>query len=299
MMIGFSGRYRLEKRRHGIVIEQTPWFDNLITDAGLNSFGTGFSVPRVYLGTGSSAPGVGDTGLSGSLLAERTLVPVGASQQTETEPYYHVYTYQTSFLVGAVVGTVSEIAIGRGLPIDLLFSKSLVYDINGVLTSVTYTDLDQAVVHYELRQYPVIEDLETEITINEVVRAVVVRPANLGVSGLWVCPVGQIIRSYVAPTTFLPARAYTGALGSIFGVPEGTTADGVRNTELPYAAGSLKRETSCFWDPITMAGTFPSFRTGYYGGGQYQFSIDPPIIKTDRQTLRLDYECRWGRYEEE
>ena len=297
MNLGFSGRYRLEKWRHGTLIEQTPWFDNLITDAGLNSFGTGFSTPRVYLGDGAGAPAAGDTGLSGTLIAERTLGLFTSSSSVSVEPYYHAILYTTAFLVGAVVGTVSEIGIGRGLPIDLLFSRSLVYGVDGGLTSVTYTGADQAVVHYELRQYPVIDDLETEITINSVVRSVVARPARLGASGLWVCSVGQSIRAYSSSTTFLAGRAYTGAIDDIFGFPTGSTADGDRVIDATYVAGSLKRETSCIWDPDTMAGTFPSFMTGYYGGGQCQFSIDPPIVKTDRQLLRLDYECRWGRYE--
>ncbi len=40
MILGLRGRYRLIVRQGGHLVRRSPWFDNLITDAGLELIGT-------------------------------------------------------------------------------------------------------------------------------------------------------------------------------------------------------------------------------------------------------------------
>jgi hypothetical protein len=303
-MIGIAGQYRIERRRNGRVIEQTPWFGNLVTDAGLDSFGTGFLTPLVYLGTGSTPPTVADTGLSGTLVA--SMGAGGAFNQSVNldvraaePPAYYAQRYLWAFPVGAVVGTVAEVAIGKGSPINLLFSRALARDEDGDLAAVTFSAADQAVVHYELRQYVDLSDLALTVAINGVDRSVIVRPSSIETSSMWGLQVGRpIVAVGLTLGETVKAQAYPGALGAVTSTPGGTAVDCDRLDQLPYVAGSLKRAVSAWWNPATLAGTYPSFRTRFFYGGAYQFSVDPPMILTDRQTLRLDYECTWGRYEE-
>jgi hypothetical protein len=214
-------------------------------------------------------------------------------------PTYYAQAYVWAFDVGAVVGTVSEVAIGKGSPISLLFSRALARDEEGNLAAVTFTETDQAVVHYELRQYVDLSDLELTVSINGVARSIVVRPSEVETSSMWGLQIGKaIVAVGLTLGETVKGQAYPGSIGEVTGTPDGTVVDCDRIDQMPYAAGSLKRAVSAWWNPATLAGTYPSFRTRFFYGGAYQFSVDPPIILTDRQTLRLDYECEWGRYEE-
>jgi hypothetical protein len=292
---GLSGRYRLERYRHGVLQEQTPWFDNLITDAGLNSFGVGFpSAALVYLGTGSSSPTAADTGLSGTLLASRSGGSTSWSASTDSDPPFHRAITVTTFAIGEVIGTVAEIGIGYGGGITLLFSRSLVRDIDGNMTAITFTAVDQAIVYYELRQYFSLDDIETSITINETEHAVILRPAFVESLDHWKPVFSARIRAN-------HMVAYTGDIGTVYLGPSGTALSSAQIIEEPYVAGSLRRGASTYWHPGTGSGTFMSFRMAFtYPGssyaGTYQFSIDPTITKSDRQTLRMDFECTWARH---
>ena len=50
-----KGRYKLIKIKGGIQISETPWFDNLILDSGLNPWGTGTTIAGAAIGTDNTA----------------------------------------------------------------------------------------------------------------------------------------------------------------------------------------------------------------------------------------------------
>lgn len=154
MHSGVCGRYRLTVRRSGAVIQQTPWFDNLIVNNGLDLLGTRlFSrcMPNCYVGTGNAAPQNTDTSLAAQIASTGNRSGGENGSQTNSSPYYHrrVYTYR--FSKGAAQGNLQEVGVGRGS--SNLFSRALILDEQGNPTTLTITDIDILDVEYEFRLY--------------------------------------------------------------------------------------------------------------------------------------------------
>src|SRR5699024_7964983 len=101
---GVYGRYRLTVRRDEEVIEQTPWFDNLIVDNGLDLLGTTTfdnCVPYAYVGTDSTAPANTDTSLGAQIAATNSNGPGDTNTSNTTgSPYYFGYKYVKRFAKG-------------------------------------------------------------------------------------------------------------------------------------------------------------------------------------------------------
>jgi len=96
-------------------------------------------------------------------------------------------------------------------------------------------------------------------------------------------------------SSFTSRRAYNGNIGTITGMPNGTT-DSINNPVLAYEAGSLRRKF------VTGAGLNEANLTGgirsvflRMGIGAFQIQFDPPIPKTDQTVLSLEVSHSWGR----
>ena len=74
----YSGQYKLQViSLDGHIKHETDWFDNLITNAGLDTHGKGWANTfRAYIGTGSSASDLQRLMLITEFSLDRTAVPV-------------------------------------------------------------------------------------------------------------------------------------------------------------------------------------------------------------------------------
>lgn len=271
-----SGRYKLEVRRHGVLIHDTGWFDNLITDAGLNALGESVNISAyVMVGTSNAAPAATDTALIAQIASKDTsTVPSKTSSQgVETAGGRYGWLRLTCpFAQGAVVGIVAEVGIGWNS--TNVFSRSLVSPAAPII------DVDQLTVVYELRMYIPTADITGTVNIGGTSYNYTIRPikaASTNYAGEespgWATKLpilGASARKWVN-TPFDPYTVWNGCLtygapavlqtnveetalrtadggGSVSPSPSGgSTPNGTTPTNHAYSTGSLRCEFSFLW----------------------------------------------------
>jgi hypothetical protein len=304
--VGIAGRYKLEVYRKGILIEQTPWFDNLITDEGLDYIGGSYStVARCVVGTGNTTPTYADRTLVNQVAVSNSHVRVGGAVEhfvnTSNPDLYYTYSIvRYGFAIGAVVGSIAEVGIGQN---DPLFSRSLIKDEAGNPSTLTLTAADQLFVLYEHRLYTPTADTAISFEANGVTQTGTRRIA------LWNKNLGWAVRT--PPTRISPSisRAYgyygSSGLGAMTDEPSGTrrNATGGSLVVTPYVKTSHQIDACCY---VPGSGTLNAIMVGPYSGLLYdgamyqaawQFFFSPGIQKTEAQTLQMCWRMQWARYE--
>jgi len=134
-----KGKYKLEavkKNASGVIISKrklTDWFDNLITNAGLNLHATTNCVASVSIGTGSSIPSVSDTSLAAA--ANSVTLDSVESYKLQESPYYAYSRYYFEFPTG-INNAFTEVGIFSSG--GTMFSRSLIEDAVGDPTIIMF-----------------------------------------------------------------------------------------------------------------------------------------------------------------
>ena len=135
------------------------WFDNLITDTGLDQIsnvplGTG-NVPylftQAYVGTGDTPPAFSDSSLADYLASSDVVESTGINSYVAGSPPYWRYVRTYTFAPGTVTGVLSE--VGVGYTKDTLFSRALIVDVLGRISPITVLADEGIQLVYELRSY--------------------------------------------------------------------------------------------------------------------------------------------------
>lgn len=162
-----GGRFRMRViRPDGTVRVDTGWFKNLITNNGLDLPATnGLWCRRCYVGSGNTAPAVGDTSLVSQVAVSTDKAGPDSAGHVFTdaptnEAGYHFFTKTYNFGPGVAEGVLAEVAVGEG-PSNL-FSRALILDGLGNPTTVTVLSDEILDVTYELRMYH--QDLGDDVT---------------------------------------------------------------------------------------------------------------------------------------
>lgn len=290
-----SGRYRIRVLCPGGKIRQdTGWFDNLVLDAGLNRMGTDSYLSHCSVGTGTAAPVVSQTTLSGHTASTSTVVSQ-ASSAHQSLPYYGVRRMQYRFVAGQATGNLSE--VGAGWAANTLFSRALIVDDLGDPTTITVLADEALDVTYELRLFPPLDDVISSVTIGASTYTMTARSSLVasggdrdgwGLSGGVVqCENVNLYRPY----------AYSGDIGDITQSPSGTSAQAGICGNAAYANNSLERGMSASWglSEGNLDGGIRSIVLMTNGLGRYQFQFDPVIPKTSSNSLALNFKVAWGR----
>lgn len=268
------------------------WFDNLITDGGLNRLGVGETGTYCLVGSGSTPPTNGDTALSTFITSTSNYdLTTGAASSS---PYYGWERYKYRFAQGAAAGNISEIGIGWAATNANLFARTLVKDSGGNPTTVTILASEYLDVFHEVRIYAPANDLTSQVTIAGVVHDVIVRPSYVtaGDPGRWrpfrtqAVSIGAYINNYT----------YSGTIGAQTVGPSGSTGPlSVSNST--YVANSLKRTAvlSANLDSSNFGGGIRSLEFGTVGMGSWQIQFTPTIAKDNTKTLSLTVEVSWAR----
>ena len=122
MRIEFEGRYQLWVERDGEITESTGWFDNLITDNGLDLIGTGYS-PNCHVGSGTTPPEYTDTQLESYVASVGFLEAWYDDAGLSETPQYRSRFRRYRAGIGAISGQISEVGIGPAQ--DNLVSRAL------------------------------------------------------------------------------------------------------------------------------------------------------------------------------
>lgn len=310
--IEMAGRYKLEVRRGGQLVHDTGWFDNLITNAGLEAIGEAKALCQyAMVGTDNTAPANTNTTL-GAQIAYQNGASASAQGVETSSPRYGWHRRTYTFAQGAVVGNVAEVGVGWST--TAVFSRSL------VSPAISLLSIDQLTVVYELRMYLPTTNATGSVTIGGDTYNYTIRPAYAATSNQAGTGNGMgWIPSLPALTATTRAWSNASVLAYSFGPPAvvqtdvetvvikqtdgGTTSPGAGATDQPdsvsnaaYSAASLSCQFTLTWG-ISRGNDSGGIRAFIYNGmfGTYQCVLDATIPKDNTKTLVMTWSQTWAR----
>lgn len=260
-------------------------FENLILNSGLdllanNGISASLRVGRV--GGGNTPPTQGDDQLD-SEIAFKSDGPFTINVNEAGR--YVAFKRSTEFGQGAAAGNISEVAISHSD--GTLFSRSLVKNTQGDPITLTVQANEFLTLEYELRVNQPTQDFN--FTVDG--KTIVLRAANINSSAYWTDR-GFILSS---SDVFSRGLASTGNLSPVSGSLPVTSISRVGSVvNNAYTPGSFSRTGSLVWGIENANQQISSCLFGM-GPGYWQFSIDPPINKTNEDELTIDVSLTWAR----
>ncbi|TXH55301.1 MAG: hypothetical protein E6Q97_09085 [Desulfurellales bacterium] len=311
--IEMAGRYKIEVRRRGELVHDTGWFDNLITNAGLEAIGEDKRLSRYCMvGTDNTAPANTNTTLGAQIAYQDGTSATSQGVETSS-PRYGWFRNTYTFPQGAVVGNVAEVGVGWST--TAVFSRSL------VSPAISLLSIDQLTVVYELRMYLPTTNTTGSVTIGGDTYNYTIRPALAATSffagsGSWagwvpaLLTLGATTRAWAngSPAAFSfgpPCVVQTdvevaslkqtdGGTNSPGGSNPSDTPDSVSNAA--YVPGSLSCQFTLTWG-ISRGNSTGGIRGFLYSGlfGTYQCVLDATIPKDNTKTLAMTWSQTWAR----
>lgn len=296
-MVGLRGEYRfvVSDAATGQVKRETDWMPNLITDVGLNLLGSGTWYGKCHIGTGSTPPSVGDTGLA---VPSATTVSIQQTINANTgaPDYISSSTLRYRFSAGTLNGNYTEVGISRDPTGPGLWSRALIVDGGGNPTSITVTSTEVLDVYYKLNVVPSLVDSNYTVDIGGVTYNVIRRAAYVSNANIWKPAVSSWLPVSVQSATHF--SVFSGTLGPVTGQPSGTTA-GVSSKTLvyePYSNNSFYRDATVpvGLDDCNVAGGFKTLLT-YDSVGSWQHQFDVVVPKDNTKVMNMKFRLSWGR----
>ena len=299
---GVCGLFQLETFRcdeSGVEIPgsrkvKAPWFQNLITDAGLNRMGANNGWKGYcQVGSGATSPAVTDTGLVSRIAG--VSVEKFTAGSSGSAPWYGFSRTVTRFPAGVAAGNLAEVGMGWS-PTGNLFSRALILDAGGSPTTITVLPDEFLDVTYEFRQYaPTVDGTGTVVlagvTYNYTSRA---STAN---SSSWQATASGV-QMGVGGGGIQPVLAYTGDIGAVTGSPSGTSTS-MPGSIQAYVNNSLTSKTLISAGPTqgNLTGGIGSIQlqSTSSGNGAFQIGFSPKIPKDATKTLNLAVSYSWAR----
>lgn len=303
--MGVAGKYRLRVRRpDGRVRHDSGWFSNIITDAGLNSWGSTKQGRWVHVGSGTDAPAAGNTAMQ-SFVASTDNTITRTTGASATAPYFGWGNETYRFAQGAAEGNLTEVGIssvsGSTGPV---FSRALITDAGGSPTTITVLADEVLDVTYQIQTVPPTTDVVSTIvdsgpagtshTVTVRASRVTSGSDSVGWGADW-----DISPPTPGGNTGIFMTAYDGVMGGITEGPSGNSSGNNNNgTDDPYVNGSLQNTATIIFsiDQGNFATGIQSVEfSGGLTGGHWQAEFDPPIMKTDTDQLDIGAVISWTR----
>lgn len=296
-----SGRVTRERKFKVDVCRELPRFHNLITNLGLDRFGSvgaNALYVRCHVGTGTATPSYTDTQLQNFLAAVSDSPPSSSASNSGPPDYYSYRTLTWTSAIGALGNNnLTEIGISGQSANGLLFSRELIRDPNGNPAAFPISDDEQLEVTYELRLYPNLSDVPATVTVGASSYDTITRP--IGVTGNAWGPAGQATSVVNGARLAVSGgnRAFTGDLvpytNSVIS-PSGSLGDASSGATASYTSGSYYRDISNTWN-ISVGNGNIRLVTFSFGCAAFQVRFDPVITKTNTQVLTLHQRMSWAR----
>ena len=296
----YSGQYKLQViSLDGRIKHETDWFDNLITNVGLDTYGKrAENTFRAYIGTGSS---VSELDTSMAAVATTTSVTTAGSSQNVTLPYWWKVRYVFTFAVGAYVGTITDVGVGWGT--GTLVSFTPLYSHALLPTPVTLGNIDQVILTYD-HYYCFSDYIRYTFELNGITTNGIAKP-TISESGNF-ANIGRLY--YDNLNGFRPNHFHQNCviddlnqLGSGF-KSYGTGFEAYPSTQVvdSYVIGSFKTTITNTW--IAETGNYTNVN-GYvmytdwsrWNTAYFAIVLTPAFTKTDLQRLMLITEFSWDR----
>jgi len=308
-----SGQFRMvvsEDAEMEFVKHDTGFFDNLITDVGMNRVGTvttnslntiGSFVSlcgRFVVGGGSATPAFTDTALANPVAFASADPVLDSESSSYTRGWYEI-TVRHQFGQGQAAGNLSEIGIQHTSVAGPLWSRALILDGAGNPTTITVLADDFLTCYYTLRimipQEDAVFNIDVDYDDDGIVPTVVTaRPLNANSS--------NSISGWGLQTAGISGRGelqfYTGGLAAqTAAVPLGSAIGSQVNTftAVPYVTDSHQRfltRTNGLNEHNS-----PTLRTARLSSlmGNWQIEFNPPLQKDNTQIMQLTFGYSWAR----
>jgi hypothetical protein len=291
-----GGFFKMEAvRRDGTRRLLADWFPNLITDVGLNRIGTGSYLSACHVGTDNTAPSVLDTALGGFVAGSNTITASPAGAQA-TAPYYGWKSITYRFTAAPIDWNLNEVGIATAKTnggSTIMFSRALILDDLGAPATVTVLTGEILDVTYQLRLYPMLDDVLQTVTIPGSGDHDIITRAAVVTSGLWGSELGGVATIYTGVSNTFSLR--NGDIGAITSSPSGTTQS-FNAGNLAYGNNNLYRDGTRSFG-LSEGNLSGGIRSLYWRTsiGVYQQQFDPPIMKTSAKTMSLVVRYSWAR----
>ena len=292
-----QGYFTISTDKRGKLAE----FPNLIVNMGLDLLAKGNYLSSCYVGSGTVAPTVNDTQL-GSFIAESGTIFNVVTGCTTSAPHYTYAQYSYRFSAGTALGNLSEVGIGSiNNSVRTLFSRALIKDSFGNPTTITLLPDEILEVTYELRHYIPVNDVTGSITFTGNLAGTYSYTLRASNVTLFAGPNGfNGWDSTSAYTKSHPngANAYSTGIATITSAPGGAAYYSTRAMVPTYINGTYAVSIKYTWG-ITEGNAPGGIRSIDFvlGIGRYQVEFNPPIPKTNMDTLSLTFTNSWARKE--
>lgn len=303
----YAGRFKLQKRSEfGILLSESDWIDNLITDFGLNLIcvNTGASLQSagfLAVGSGSTVPDVTNVALVSQLGPRVQLAAAKVNTNSGSPEYYSASVGTYSYTVGQIAGNIAEVGLFQSSSGNNACTRALVKDSSGNPTTFTVLATEQLSVIYELRFYPNLVDTSGSFNIGATVHSYTQRASYAtGEKGAGLLSAAAAY-GHLSPS--VAAGLYAAQALPAFGVgPTGTRFNSTSFTLNSYTVGTFTRRETVTWNPAS--GNVPG-GIGFIHYGAYSddpsnnqgffLTVSPVIPKTNLQTLNLVFDISYGR----
>lgn len=300
----------------GLLLQETPWFKNLLTDTGFENWvgGTSLGTNSLFswcgLGNGSIPPANGDSTISP--INSRFPKVVGIDALETVIAASNVLTCTTAYISPAAVSsyTVSEIGIFSAAIGGILVSRALIKDVLGAPTSITINPGEYLKVLYQVQVTVDLADKTGSFVWNAVTYNYTARPmawntslslAPKDATNFWVFPKGAVVDS--ANTGFGLNRATAGDSNSLAAVTSRpaytlTSAAGTM-TPAAYIANSKARKIEYIFGASegNIAGGIGGIRidNASYSESGIQIAFTPKIPKVSPTTFKVGITHQYSR----
>lgn len=322
-----AGKYKLTAHKvnsSGEIVSSrvvADWFDNLITDIGLDSLGgvaTAAPINGCVVGTNNTPPANTDTGLGTYLAGTGTLqTNWGGSSSYGSLPYYVSYTITYRFAAGAAAGNLTEVGMcginnSSHDATSHLFSHALIVDGSGTPITITILSNEILDVTYQINIYMPGDGSDQTGTVSLTIDGTptvfnyTLRAAYLSnVSGLntyvWNPSIFSSLNGIIATNSVnFSGGGYSNAtaLGTVdTSVPAGTNSDAWQSvSSASYTSGSYYRDLTYVMSINYGNFTFSllSFKNSLTS--LFQMLISPTITKINTKQFSITMRFSWARH---
>lgn len=308
-----GGRFRLVTSKDAEckqVVEDTGFFDNLITNTGMNRVGEvttntdttimAFSslCGRFVVGSGSATPQFTDTALQNPV-AFASANPVLDNESSNYDRGWYEITVRHQFGQGQAAGNLSEIGIQHTSASGPLWSRALILDGSGNPTAITVLPDDFLTCYYTLRIMIPKEDAVFNIDVDydeDGIVPTVVTGRPLAANSSTPADGWGLSTAITSNLAFL--QFYTGGLAVPTAIQPLGSAIGSQTTtfsNVPYVTDSFERY-------ITRTNSLnqhnsQELRTARLAAlmGRWQIEFNPPLQKDNTQTMQVTFGYSWAR----
>lgn len=311
--VGMAGRFRMvvsEDAEMECVKHDTGFFDNLITDVGMNRVGevttnTDTAIVnfhtlcgRFVVGSGSATPAFTDTALVAPVAFASADSVLDSESSSYSRGWYEI-TVRHQFGQGQAAGNLSEIGIQHSGLSGPLWSRALILDGAGDPTTITVLPDDFLTCYYTLRimipQEDAVFNIDVDYDDDGVVPTVVTaRPLKANNS----TPYAGWGLQTASTTGWAHLRFYSGGLAvPTANAPLGSEIGNQTNNfaVVPYVTDSHQRfltRTNGLNEHNSQ-----TLRTARLEAlmGSWQVEFNPPLQKDNTQIMQLTFGYSWAR----